>query len=1128
MKKLFTFLLLGIFMIGVVNALDFDNIKSEKTITFDGNSIIGNKLLEKYKPIEIKNAFGLGEILFEGYLDKHDETCGQECSSTIKLRTGKDGVLIDDIIFKTLQDDGDWVEQDVRSYQFKYWGVIDDYETQCVDSKEKSLNGTISQTCSQVKIGEHEGWINYEIGEELPKEEYTLKLEAEKKPSRTVDWIIKTNGEWLDSWAVWGNISEGDDAEVILNSPTDGSISLTNEVTFNATANVTSGASLTNMSLWTNQSGNWELKNTSTSKNIFEEDLISYYKLDETGGTTATDSVGSNDGTISGATYTSSGKIEGAYDFEVTENDYIALPNDMLDSYSQGSISMWVKLESNGIDQALFTASSTTDANKLMLFRISADNTFYWSSYSNTVTGSSTLTTGTWYNIILTSNGSTSKIYLNGVAETLTGTNSDWFDTWASDTMRYDIGVMYRALPDGSSGYFDGIIDEVGIWSRALTSAEVTELYNSGNGKRPTAIITNLTKTFNQSITNTTIWNVEACDSDGDCGFATSNYTLFLDLESPTIDLESPTGTLNYGTVGSTEELNVTFTDTGLDSCWYDYNGTNVTIDGCLTGIKNSTTFILEEDNFNMTIYANDGVGNLNSSFIEWDYKVVENDRTYSESTFETQQETFSVNVTTSSTPTAKFIYNGTQTTATAVYDGTNYIISKTIDIPIGVGDNDFYFNITLGGDEIKLDNSTQEVNLTFFTPTNATYATQFLNISFKDENSLEPINMTIPFSEFVYYLGSGSVNKTMNFVNTSENYNYLFSGTTGSLPLKVLPVVQYRKVDDYPQRIWEPEVRTYNSTLTNQVLYSLSSVSGIFVTYQVLTAGESPIENVEVTSTRQVSGTTVQVGAGLTDSSGLITFWMNPDFQHSTSFNKEGFTEYIFSHFPTQTAYTITLGDQVEPDADCGQGILQTVRPSQDFLFRNTEYDFNYTISSSYHNLTNFQITLTNQNGTVLGTTGSSTSTGGTLSINNINTTTSTSIIMTYLYEVDNEDCSQVVNERVWITQATEGTEFSIWQLVQDADTYISVGLFGFDNFGKTLISFVVIVLMVGGISKRYGIASEGAVMGMLFGVVFLLDVGLGFIPAVNVGTIASIEHFFTYITFIMLLGVIIREERR
>jgi len=46
----------------------------------------------------------------------------------------------------------------------------------------------------------------------------------------------------LESWATWGNISSGDDAEVILNSPADNAIVYYPEVTFNATAEVTGGA----------------------------------------------------------------------------------------------------------------------------------------------------------------------------------------------------------------------------------------------------------------------------------------------------------------------------------------------------------------------------------------------------------------------------------------------------------------------------------------------------------------------------------------------------------------------------------------------------------------------------------------------------------------------------------------------------------------------------------------------------------------------------------------------------------------------------------------------------------------------------------------------------------------------
>jgi hypothetical protein len=154
-----------------------------------------------------------------------------------------------------------------------------------------------------------------------------------------------------------------------------------------------------------------------------------------------------------------------------------------------------------------------------------------------------------------------------------------------------------------------------------------------------------------------------------------------------------------------------------------------------------------------------------------------------------------------------------------------------------------------------------------------------------------------------------------------------------------------------------------------------------------------------------------------------------------------------------------------------------------------------------------------------------SSSSSGGIVSLNNINVSNYSLIVMEYSIETD---CGTLTNTKQWIVQSSEGTDYSIYALVQSANTYITAGMFGFDNFGKTVIVFLVIVLTVGGLSSRYGIASEGAIMGMLFGIVFFLDVGLGFIPKVEIGEIVSINHFFTFITFIILLAMIIREERR
>jgi hypothetical protein len=69
-------------MINLVSAdWDWDNVKSNITIEKDKPLTIGDKELnytdiwEIYKPIRVKNALGLGEVLFEGAITNHTSNC---------------------------------------------------------------------------------------------------------------------------------------------------------------------------------------------------------------------------------------------------------------------------------------------------------------------------------------------------------------------------------------------------------------------------------------------------------------------------------------------------------------------------------------------------------------------------------------------------------------------------------------------------------------------------------------------------------------------------------------------------------------------------------------------------------------------------------------------------------------------------------------------------------------------------------------------------------------------------------------------------------------------------------------------------------------------------------------------
>jgi hypothetical protein len=78
------------------------------------------------------------------------------------------------------------------------------------------------------------------------------------------------------------------------------------------------------------------------------DNLVSYYKLDETSGTTVEDAYGSNDGTNDGATVNVAGKINTAYDFD-GDNDYVDTNVEPVISSGGDdfSVSMWFKTTDN-------------------------------------------------------------------------------------------------------------------------------------------------------------------------------------------------------------------------------------------------------------------------------------------------------------------------------------------------------------------------------------------------------------------------------------------------------------------------------------------------------------------------------------------------------------------------------------------------------------------------------------------------------------------------------------------------------------------------------------------------------------------------------------------------------------
>lgn len=201
--------------------------------------------------------------------------------------------------------------------------------------------------------------------------------------------------------------------------------------------------------------------------------LVSYWSFDSD----ATDSVGSNNGTVNGATNTT-GKINNGYDFDGT-NDYITTPLSV-NGVGEFSFSLWCKRDTTGVRHNLLRNYDGSSAQSLVIRFFSDDTIMFNTNDTGTwdnLASVSTFTSGVWYHCVFTYSASTNtkKIYVNN-SEVASDTGSSL--SGLANGSEVDIGAY-----DNYDQYnFNGIIDEVGYWTRALTSDEVSELYNSGNG----------------------------------------------------------------------------------------------------------------------------------------------------------------------------------------------------------------------------------------------------------------------------------------------------------------------------------------------------------------------------------------------------------------------------------------------------------------------------------------------------------------------------------------------------------------------------------------------------------------------------------------------------------------------
>ena len=219
--------------------------------------------------------------------------------------------------------------------------------------------------------------------------------------------------------------------------------------------------------------------------------LVGYWNFDETSGTTASDaSMYANDGTLNGPV-SASGKLHKAYLFDgdnlsdpkVHNNIVVPTSASLDDITSEITMITWVKTPITGERQGLFERFLCDDPGfRSFIFDINNDDGGHLNfglcadganNDTEFILSSGGISDDEWTHVAATSDGTTMKIYINGVLDPVTGDSPDGIFSAGKELhfggWEFKTDAWYYPLT--------GIMDEAKLYSRALTAEEITADY---------------------------------------------------------------------------------------------------------------------------------------------------------------------------------------------------------------------------------------------------------------------------------------------------------------------------------------------------------------------------------------------------------------------------------------------------------------------------------------------------------------------------------------------------------------------------------------------------------------------------------------------------------------------------
>jgi glucose/arabinose dehydrogenase len=278
--------------------------------------------------------------------------------------------------------------------------------------------------------------------------------------------------------------------------------------------------------------------------------LVAAFSFDEGTGTSVADASGNgNTGTITNATWTTTGKYGKALTFNGTSSRVNVSDATTLHLSTAMTLEAWVNptTVSNAWRDVIYKGSDYfLEATSTGGSAPAGGGIFGNGSATMTVKAPTALTRSTWSHIALTYNGATLRFFVNGTQV-------------ATQARTGAIRTSTNPLQIGSDSifgqYFSGLIDEVRVYNRALTAAEIQSDMNTplggGTDNQPPTAPGTLTATAINSGRVDLSWGA-ATDNVGVTGYR--------------IERCIGAGCTNFAEIAAPPATGTTYNDTGLTS----------------------------------------------------------------------------------------------------------------------------------------------------------------------------------------------------------------------------------------------------------------------------------------------------------------------------------------------------------------------------------------------------------------------------------------------------------------------------------------------------------------------------------------------------------------------------------